>query len=242
MARSVNAETTEHVKSREGLGAKAYPDPGSRDQKLVTTMACEAIRNGEQWENKREDGELEDWISSLALSRTGIFGPADIALNAMMCLQYERDLANLFVRPGVSYVLSNGANIMCGLGLTGRNSPNTDTAEREALKSLYRLTLSPMSAAFITMLDAAGPIGTAGKYARLTYFSSNSATSGFADIFLRPEKEDERHGPGRRLPGPCGESPCSGMQRRCKPALPANTRRKHFHQQFQWFDGAAGQD
>ena len=86
----------------------------------------------------------------------------------MMCLPYERDLSNLFVRPGVSYVLSNGANIMCGLGLTGRNSPNTDTAEREALKSLHRLALSPMSAAFITMLDAAGLIGTAGKYAGLT--------------------------------------------------------------------------
>ena len=66
MARSVNAETTEHVKRREGLRAKAYPDPVSRDGKLVTTMACEAICNGEQWENKREDGELEDWISRLA--------------------------------------------------------------------------------------------------------------------------------------------------------------------------------
>lgn len=81
----------------------------------------------------------------------------------MMCLRYERDLANLFVGPGVSYVLSNRASIMCGLRLTGRHSPNTDTAEREALKSLYRLKLSPMLAAFITMLDAAGPIGTAGK-------------------------------------------------------------------------------
>lgn len=200
-----------------------------------------ALRRGVR-EVRALSAQSKPMINSLPVRLGDFSRPADIALNAMMCLRYKRNLANLFVRPGVSYVLSNGANIMCGLGLTGRNSPNTDTAEREALKLLYRLALSPMLAAFVTMLDAAGAIGTAGKYAGLTYFSSNSAASGFADIFLGPEKEDERHGSGRRLPGPCGESPCNVVQRRCIPALPANTRRKHFHQQFQVFNGAAGQD
>lgn len=158
---------------------------------LIVSMAREAIFNGEQWEKKRADGELEEWISGLALSRTGIFGPGDIVMNAMTGLRYERDLSNLAVGAGPSFVMSQMQNIFRGLGWTGRNSPNTDTAEREALKSLYRLTLAPLSAGLLSALDTAGPVGTAGKYAGLTYLSSNSAASGFADIFLGPKSDDD---------------------------------------------------
>jgi lysozyme len=46
MARSVNAETLEHVKRWEGFRADAYPDPGSRDGKPVTIGYGQTRRNG----------------------------------------------------------------------------------------------------------------------------------------------------------------------------------------------------
>lgn len=46
MARSVNAETLEHVKRWEGFRAEAYPDPGSRDGKPVTIGYGQTRRNG----------------------------------------------------------------------------------------------------------------------------------------------------------------------------------------------------
>lgn len=46
MARSVNAETIEHVKRWEGFRAEAYPDPGSRDGKPVTIGYGQTRCNG----------------------------------------------------------------------------------------------------------------------------------------------------------------------------------------------------
>jgi hypothetical protein len=61
------------------------------------------------------------------------------------------------------------------------NSPNTNTAEREAMKGLYRLTIGPASAALLASLPGAGPIMTGVRFAAGTYVNSNEAASDFAD-------------------------------------------------------------
>lgn len=66
MARSVNAETIEHVKRWEGFRAKAYPDPGSRDGKPVTIGYGQTRRNGKpiQLGETITEDEASEWLLS----------------------------------------------------------------------------------------------------------------------------------------------------------------------------------
>lgn len=66
-----------------------------------------------------------------------------------------------------------------GVGL--RNSPNTNSAERNAATGVYRLAVAPAINATLSAAGALGPLGNAGRYAALTFLSSGSAASGFAD-------------------------------------------------------------
>jgi len=72
MARSVNAETTEHVKRWEGFRAKAYPDPGSRDGKPVTIGYGQTRRNGRpiQLGETISEAEAAQWLLQ-ELARVG---------------------------------------------------------------------------------------------------------------------------------------------------------------------------
>jgi hypothetical protein len=147
-------------------------------QLMVTTFR-EAIFNREQWDNK-DDEERRRWLAMLALSRTGVDGPADILVNALTGLRYERDLANLGVGPGLSYYISQIQNVLMAMG-AGRNSDKNNTAERTGAKSLYRLTVSPALSMGLTALNAGGPVGWAARYLALTAVTSNSAADAFAD-------------------------------------------------------------
>lgn len=64
MARSVNAETIEHVKRWEGFRAQAYPDPGSRDGKPVTIGYGQTRRNGRpiQLGETITEAEAAQWL------------------------------------------------------------------------------------------------------------------------------------------------------------------------------------
>lgn len=72
MARSVNAETTEHVKRWEGFRAKAYPDPGSRDGKPATIGYGQTRRNGRpiQLGETITEAEAAQWLLQ-ELARVG---------------------------------------------------------------------------------------------------------------------------------------------------------------------------
>lgn len=153
---------------------------------LIVTTAREALFNAEQWEEKDED-ERREWLWKLALSRTGIAGPSDIIFNALTGLRYERDLANLAIGPGLSYYFSQVQNVLLGIpGLNDRNSPRTNTTERTAAKSLYRLTIAPAASIGLSALNAYGPISWTGRYLGLTALTSNSAADKFADVLIGP--------------------------------------------------------
>jgi hypothetical protein len=164
---------------------------------LLATMAREAIFNQEQWE-KKDDEERRRWLAQVALSRTGVFGPGDVLVNAMTGLRYERDLTSLGVGAGAAYGLSQVQNILNGLprtelweggpGVGLRNSPNTNSAERTAAKALYRLIVAPAFAMGLSALRADGALSWPLRYAGLTYLTSNSAAASFADT-VAGEKE-----------------------------------------------------
>lgn len=171
-------------------------------QFLVTT-AREFLFNHEQWEDKDED-EREKWLRMLAISRTGILGPGDVFFNALTGLRYERDLSNIAIGTGASMELSHVQNIIKGLpkyelweggpGVGARNSPNTNTAERTAMKSVYRMALAPAMSVGLSALNAAGPVGWSARYAAMLALTSNSAANEFADVTVgEKEKKNSRN-------------------------------------------------
>lgn len=85
----------------------------------------------------------------LGVSRSGVLGPADLVLNAVTGLKYQRDLANLAVGPGPGFFLQQFQDI---LGLYTHNSENTNTAERNALKGAYGLTVMPALTVMLGLL------------------------------------------------------------------------------------------
>lgn len=151
---------------------------------LLISLVRESLFNGEQWDKHRKDGDLYEWLTALSGSRTGIAGPADILLNAVTGLKYERDLANLMVGPGFSSIFSDVQNVM---GLITTNSPKTNTAERNAAKAIYRLLVAPIVSTALVASGDSGPVGAALKYGLMTAATSNGAASKFADMVAGPQ-------------------------------------------------------
>ncbi len=161
---------------------------------IVVGMARAYLYNNDQWEEKDEKDELAEWIGWTAFSRSGVLGPADVLLNALNGVRYERDLTSLMVGATPAWAASNVQNIIKGLpktelysGGTGvglRNSPNTNTAEHMALKSTYNLFAIPAVNAFLAALPAPGPLGAGLKFGAMQILSSSTAASSFADSIV----------------------------------------------------------
>ena len=160
---------------------------------LMVSLLRESLFNGEPWEKHRKDGDLFNWLTQLSASRTGIAGPADLILNAMTGLKYERDLSNMLVGPGFSSIFSDLQNIA---GLWATNSPNTNTAERNAANGVYRLLVAPLLSGVLTALDVAGPAGAGARYTGMIAVTSNAAASKFADMVAGEQKRLKKGDPG----------------------------------------------
>ncbi len=165
---------------------------------FISSTLREAIFSPERWEEMEEEDEWMAWMTKLAISRSGIFGPADPLINAMTGLRYERDLTSLTAGPALGYILNNIANVTKGTlpnlpwigesleaaGLGGRNSPNTLAAEHTAAKSFYRLVFSPGFAYGMMMLPIPGPISQVGVAAGQQMLTSPAAATAFADALV----------------------------------------------------------
>jgi hypothetical protein len=155
---------------------------------LLTTAAREFLFNHEQWDEHEDDDDLFAWLAGLAGSRSGILGPADVLMNSLTGLKYERDLSNMVVGPGLQSILGDGANIV--RLFSAENSPNTNTAEREAAKAVYRLTIAPALGTILSAVNVLGPVTEAGRYGALVSLTSNGAAAKFADM-VAGEKVDK---------------------------------------------------
>lgn len=170
----------------------------------LLTAAREMLFNAEQWEDKKKNGELGGWLFRTAMSRTGILGPADVINSSLTGLKYERDLTSLGTGAGPAVLLSDIQNMYKGWAMSDGNSPNTNTSERQAAKSLYNLAIAPAWNALLSGVNVGGPLGWGARYAAMVYGSSQSAASGFADMTAgeqyRLKKGDEGYTPSNQKP------------------------------------------
>ncbi len=103
---------------------------------LLVTIAREALFNRDRWDQKMEDDEWLEWILARAFSRTGLSGASDPFVQILYGLRYERDIASAFAGAHVGWLIDVLQDL---LALNFRNSPNTDTTERNAVKTLTEL-------------------------------------------------------------------------------------------------------
>ena len=162
---------------------------------FLTGLVRAAIFDRDQWEEKEKDDEAFEWLMGLAVSRSGIFGPADVLMQSVTGLRYERDLTSLGVGPHLGYMLSNMQNVLNGLPRTeigpyvvgGRNSPNTENAEHTAAKGVYRLLMAPTATALLALAPTPGPVTSLVRGGLMQGVSSGTAASGFADSLFTKE-------------------------------------------------------
>jgi hypothetical protein len=150
---------------------------------LLVSIVREALFSSEQWEEKEKKGELDDWLMGLATSRSGVFGAADPIINAITGIRYERDLTSLMAGPGVTLGLSAAQDMVKALG-SERNSPNNNNTERQAAKSTYAITAAPFLNYAISSIPVSNPALWAARYGAMSYASSRSAGSDFADVVV----------------------------------------------------------
>ena len=148
---------------------------------LLTTIAREWLFSPERWDEKGDEDERAQWLMNLALSRTGVAGVLDIPWNLMTGLRYERDLTSLTAGAAGGYMAGNIQNILRGLSLTGRNSPNNTNAEHSAVKALYRLTAVPAASILLSNMPGASWPAMLVKLTALQMLTSPGAATLAAD-------------------------------------------------------------
>jgi hypothetical protein len=153
---------------------------------LLVTVLREALFNRETWEKKEDEDELAEWLMQRAFARTGLLGAWDIPYNLYTGVKYQRDLAGAYAGPHMSWWLGNLEKI---IALKTRNSPNTNTAERQATEA----ALDMIGAVAQTMLVAAVPSGgsltTIGMGASIFGFDALDPAAMVAEEIF-PKEED----------------------------------------------------
>lgn len=93
---------------------------------------------------------------ALGLSRSGLLGPLDPVLNgAFAGLKYQRDLSNFLIGAGPAFFAQNLQRI---LGLFANNSPNTNTAEWNAVRGAYDAFAMPALIALLSVVPGGTPV------------------------------------------------------------------------------------
>jgi hypothetical protein len=156
---------------------------------LLVTMAREALLNPEKWdeEEKKADGFPIKWLAQLAFSRVGFTGLADPLYNALLGVKYQRDLSNILAGATASFFLQGLERIAKYFVV---NSENTNSAERNAARGLYELSVQP-GLAYATGYLPGGPLVGYGLGASYMYFSSPAFKSQWQD-WLAGEKQGKQ--------------------------------------------------
>lgn len=162
---------------------------------LIVTMAREALLNPEKWdeEEKKEGGVPIKWLAQLAFSRAGFTGLADPIYNALNGVKYQRDLSNILSGSTASFFLQAIERIA---KYFVANSENTNSAERNAARGLYELSVQPALAYTAGYLPG-GPVVGYGLGASYMYLSSPAFKSQWQD-WMAGEKEGKQKKAGEK--------------------------------------------
>jgi hypothetical protein len=109
----------------------------------LVSAVREMLLNPDKWEEEKEADNLEMYLLTLGLSRSGFTGRMDPLLNAMTSLKYQSDLSNMMVGASGSYYLK-AVQRMAGIRpefMGGTNSPNTVSAEYQFARGAYDIVV-----------------------------------------------------------------------------------------------------
>ncbi|MET0312329.1 MAG: LPD1 domain-containing protein [Burkholderiaceae bacterium] len=148
---------------------------------LLSTIVRAALLDWEKWQEKDRKGELGSWLAELAFWRMGAAGLFDPLVQAVRGIKWQRDITGLTAGAQYSALLQNIQDMLAPF--TGRNSPNTNTAERKAAKAVWNTAGGPL----IAWATAASPLGPlVGPLMGLVnvYAGSGQAQEGVANIVV----------------------------------------------------------
>jgi hypothetical protein len=153
---------------------------------LVAVHALVSDLREELFNRRKNDERTSGEKLEIALSRSGIFGPADPLYNAIRGLKYQRDLSNIVIGPGPGFFLQSIGDI---LAITQANSERTNTSERNAAMGAYSLLAVPAISASLGLLPGGmGMVPQALFTAGVMYGTSPGAKQRFADLAVGPKQ------------------------------------------------------
>jgi hypothetical protein len=207
---------SDRFKEAEGLGNKAIAGGqmvgnlgmaagGIFAASLASTMVREAIFNPGKWEEMDGQGQLMDWLTGLAIQRTGLNGPLDPIMQAFTALRYDKSLTSITAGPQLGFFLQ-AAQDMAQPWTQG--SPYTNTADFNALKGAYNMFAVPAETIGLTALPG-GPLSGKLFGAAMMGLTSRGASERFAGMLAgekgttapKPGEEGKLKGLGDELPG-----------------------------------------
>lgn len=166
---------------------------------LAATVVREAMFNSTKWQEMDLKGQLMDWLSDLAIQRTGVNGPIDPIIQAITGLKYEKSATGIFTGAQAGFFIQAAEKLLQPLI---RSSPYTNTADHNALEGAYNMFAVPMEAVGLTALPG-GPFTGRAAGLGLMYLTGRDASNKFADFFVGP-KGSRMPKPGEKLLGHTG--------------------------------------
>lgn len=148
---------------------------------LISTIIRAALLDWEKWQEKDKKGDLASWLMELAFWRMGAAGLLDPLVQAYRGVKYSRDITSLTAGAQYGALLQNIQDMLAPFN--GRNSPNTNTAERKAAKAAWNVAGGPL----IAYATAASPLGPlVGPVMGLVnvYAGSGQAQEGVANVLV----------------------------------------------------------
>ena len=153
---------------------------------LLVTILREALFNKETWDKKEDEDELAEWLMQRAFARTGLTGAWDIPYNLYTGVKYQRDLAGAYAGPHMGWWLGNLEKI---ISLKTRNSPNTNTAERQALEASIDMLGAVLQTMIVSAVPSGGSLTTIGMGASIFGFDALDPAAMIAEEVF-PKEED----------------------------------------------------
>lgn len=149
---------------------------------VITNAVRLALFDEEKWDELKEKDELMNFLGMRTISSTGVLGPVmDRIANAITGARYQVDiattLAGAYLGTQLRWLQSiiAASNASAALGAGDSNSPNTNTAEYNAIKATWKTLFAPAIAGAMTMAPGGGVFNALSGLGILAATSSTTA-------------------------------------------------------------------
>lgn len=157
-----------------------------------------ALFDHEKWDELDKKDELMNFLLQRSLSYTGFTGPVlDFLANAATGVKYQRDLATSFTGAHLSSYFDFLQKLT---GLFVNNSENTNTAERNAVKSTFRTVVGPAVAMGMSLAPGGSVLGPLTGLG-IMGVTSNSAADTAADVIVGEKTKKKKKFSGEGMNG-----------------------------------------